>query len=70
METGLSDFQRMTISLLKINFRKLPPQVISYTGFKTFENERFINSLQRALNNQCGDTLKILSCFSTSVMGY
>ena len=30
IETGLSDFHRMTISVLKMHFRKLPPQVISY----------------------------------------
>lgn len=30
LETGLSDFNGMTISLLKMHFRKLPPKVISY----------------------------------------
>ena len=48
METGLSDFRRMIISVLKIRFRKLPPKVISYRDFKNFENERFMNCLQSA----------------------
>ena len=52
METGLSDFHRMAISVLKIHFRKLLPKVISYRDFKNFENDRFLNSLQSALNNQ------------------
>ena len=39
METGLSDFHRMTISVLKMHFCKLPPKVISYRDFKSFENE-------------------------------
>ena len=30
METGLSDFHRMTISVLKMHFRKLPPKVIRF----------------------------------------
>ena len=55
IETELSDFQRMTISVLKMHFRKLPPKVISYRDFKIFENERFMNSLQSALNSQNSD---------------
>ena len=58
METGLSGFHRMAISILKMHFRKLPPKVISYRNFKNFENERFMNSLQLALNNQNGDYIK------------
>ena len=41
----------MTISVIKMHFRKLP-QVISYRGFKKFENERFMNSLQLASKSQ------------------
>ena len=29
IETGLSDFHRMTVSVLKMYFRKLPPRIIS-----------------------------------------
>ena len=55
METGLSDFHRMTISVLKMHFRKLPPKVIRHRDFKHFENGRFMNSLQSALDNQKSD---------------
>ena len=34
IETGLSDFHRMTISVLKMHFRKLPPKVINYGAMK------------------------------------
>ena len=44
METGLSDFHRMTVTILKIYFHKLPPKVISYRDFKKFENQRFMDS--------------------------
>ena len=44
LEKGSSDCYRMTVFVMKIHFRKLP-QVISYRGFKNFENERFMNSL-------------------------
>ena len=43
IETGLSDFRKMTISVLKMRFRKLPPKVINYRVFKKFDNERFMN---------------------------
>ena len=38
IETGLSDFHRMTISVLKMHFRKLPPKVIDHRDFKKFDN--------------------------------
>ena len=52
IETGLSDFHRMTISVLKMHFRKLPPKVINYRDFKKFDNERFMNSLQYTLDEE------------------
>ena len=52
IETGLSDFHRMTVSVLKSHFRKLPPKIVTYRDFKRFENERFIDSLRVTLNNQ------------------
>ena len=52
IETGLSDFHRMTVTILKSHFRKLPPKIVTYTDFKRFENESFIDSLRVTLNNQ------------------
>ena len=43
---------KMTISVLKMHFRKLPPKVINYRDFKKFENERFMNSLPHTLNEE------------------
>ena len=45
VEIGLSEFHRMTVSVLKVHFRKLPPKIISYRDYKSFENERFMDSL-------------------------
>ena len=58
IKTVLSDFHRMTFSVLKMHFRKLPPKVISYREFKKFENERFMESLYLALNIQNIDYIK------------
>ena len=52
IETGLSDFHRMTRSVLIIHFRKLPPKIINYRDFKKFDNERFMHSLHYALSEE------------------
>ena len=33
IETGLFDFHRMTLSVLKMHFQKLPPKIIKYRNF-------------------------------------
>ena len=57
LETGASDCYRMTISVIKMNFHKLV-QVISYRGFKKFENERFVNSLESVVKSQDNEYVK------------
>ena len=52
IETGISDFHKMTIPVPKMNFRKLSPKVINYRDFKNFDNERFLNSLLYSLNEE------------------
>ena len=49
IETGLSDFQRMIVSVLKMRFQKLPPRVMSYRDFSNYDNANFINSLNEVL---------------------
>ena len=39
----------MTVFVLKINFRKLPPGIISYRDFSNYHNANFINSLTEIL---------------------
>ena len=63
IETGLSDFHRMTVSVLKSNFRKLPRKIVTYRDFKRFENERFIDSLRVTLNNLDVNYTKNLKLF-------
>ena len=55
IETGLSDFHRMTIYVLKMHFWKLPPKVIKYMDFKKIDNEMFMNSLHNNLNEERTD---------------
>ena len=49
IETGLSDFHRMTVYVLKMHFRKPPPRIISYRDFSNYHNANFTNSLTEVL---------------------
>ena len=60
----------MTISVLKMHFRKLPPKIISYRDFKKFDNERFMDSLQHTLGQESFDLSKTLINFITFVIQY
>ena len=39
----------MTVSVLKMHFRKLPPKIISYRDFSNYHKVNFINSLNEVL---------------------
>ena len=41
IETGLSDFYRMTVTVMKATFEKLQPRVVTYRDYKYFENCKF-----------------------------
>ena len=52
IETGLFNLNRITVSVWKTHFCKLPPKVVTYGDFKKFENERFMYSLKLTLNSE------------------
>ena len=52
IETGLSDFNIMTVSVMKMHYRKLPPKIINYRDYKKFSNENFLNSVKEVLSNK------------------
>ena len=61
----------MTMSTLKMHFRKLPPELISYRDFKKIEDERFLNSLRSLhLIVKIATMIKILTYFLISVRIY
>ena len=50
IETGLSDFHKMIVAVMKINFLRMKPQVVNYQKYKDFHNETFLDSLRHELN--------------------
>ena len=49
IETGLSDYQKMTVTCLKQYFKKLPPKNIFYRNHKNFDVNVFRNTLLNEL---------------------
>ena len=45
LETGLSDFHKLTLTVLKTYFKKQSPKIISYRNYKNFSNDSFRNDL-------------------------
>ena len=41
LETGLSDVHKLTVTVLKMFFKKQSPNVISYRNYKNFSNDSF-----------------------------
>ena len=49
IETGLSDFHKMVVAVMKMHFPKLKPQVISYRKYKDLHNKTFLDSLKKLM---------------------
>ena len=76
IETGLSDFHLMTLTVMRKSFKKLKARVINYRSYKHFSNEVFRESLLGKLSQQtfvnndyglekfCNITLKILDKYA------
>ena len=45
LETGLSDFHKLAVTVLKMFFKKQSPNVISYRNYKKFSNDSFHTNL-------------------------
>ena len=50
IETGLSDFHKLIVTVLKVKHEKIPPKVIHYRDYKTFYSSKFFEKLQLKLS--------------------
>ena len=51
-ETGLSDFHKLVVTVLKSNFPKLPPNIIIYRSYKNFSNDLLQDDLNSLLSKE------------------
>ena len=54
IETGLSDFHKMVVTVMAITYRKLEPRIVYYRDFKYFCNNSFKESLQKTILQNLG----------------
>lgn len=50
VETGLSDFHKMTVTFMKTKFKKGKPNIQQYRDYKKFDHETFRGDLFKSLN--------------------
>ena len=50
IETGLSDFLKMVVAVMKMHFPKIKPQVVSCRKYKDFHNGTSLDSLKHELS--------------------
>ena len=50
--TGISDFHKMIVAVMKMHFPKMKHRVIRYRKYKTFNNDVFVNTLPKELTKQ------------------
>ena len=54
IETGLSDFQKIVVTVMKTTYRKLEPRTVHYRDFRYYCNNSFKESLQKAISQNLG----------------
>ena len=50
-ETGLSDFHKMTVIIMKPSFQRFQPRIINYRDYKRFQNDVIREQLLSELLN-------------------
>ena len=50
LETGLSDFHKMTLTVMKVFYQKQKPSTIIYRSYKHFSNEVFMADVQNRIS--------------------
>ena len=49
IETGISDFHKLVVTVLKTFYKKQRPKIINYRNYKNFGNDNFREDLKREL---------------------
>ena len=49
VETGLSDFHKMTLTVMKVFYKKQKPNIVTYRNYKHFSNEAFMLDIKNSI---------------------
>ena len=56
IDAGLSDFHRMTVTVMKATYEKLKPRTANYRGYKNFCNDTFQQFFFEKLSTESSNT--------------
>ena len=65
--TGLSDFHKMCITVMKMYYSEQKPSIIHYLKFKDFNNDSFVKDLQTLLTKSFNEEAILFQPFRESV---
>ena len=51
VETGLSDFHKMTLTVMKVFYKKQKTNIVTYRNYKHFSNEAFMLDVKNYSND-------------------
>ena len=49
VETGLSDFHKMTLTVMKVFYKKQKTNIVTYRNYKHFSNEAFMFDVKNSI---------------------
>ena len=49
VETGLSDFHKMTLTVIKVLYKKQKTNIVMYRNYKQFSNEAFMFDVENSI---------------------
>ena len=52
IETGLSDSHKMSLTVMKVFYKKQRPKIVRYQNYCNFENELFINEIKNSIEQE------------------
>ena len=52
IETGLSDFHKLAVSVMKTSYKKSEPKIITYRSYKSFCNNNFREELRQVISKR------------------
>ena len=71
IETGLSDFHKMTVSVMKTTFQKLKPKIVNYrdySGFSSDFGKNLLHNLSLEIINTNSNALKNFSRYVSKLL--
>ena len=53
--TGLSDFHKLSLTVMKVFYKKQKSNIIKYRSYRNFDNQAFISNLRVAFSEICNE---------------